>query len=240
MESLVIASGKGGVGKSTVTTLLGRALSTMDQNVLLVDGDAGLNALDILLNVRDKVIFGWNDALKGVCTMEQACIQVNDSLSLLPSPGGIGSEIDLKKIMEFAEGRYDYILVDAPAGIGRGFINSVRDCDKAIFIATPDEICVDAAMKASIVAERIGLPPYSHRMIVNRYDARTAKSKKLLTYDGMIDKTGVRLLGVVPESKQITCISVTNEQLKISHPVIQATRRIAWRLLGRPIPLGGQ
>ena len=86
-EKILIASGKGGVGKSTVASFLGKQASEKGRKVLLIDADAGLGALDMLLGVGDKIMNTWVDVAAENCSHTEALVSVSEGLSLLPSPG---------------------------------------------------------------------------------------------------------------------------------------------------------
>ena len=72
---IVITSGKGGVGKSTIVSLLGYAMASLGKMVLLVDMDFGLNNLDVVMGVENKIVYDIIDVLEGKCLARQAIIQ---------------------------------------------------------------------------------------------------------------------------------------------------------------------
>ena len=88
-DVIAVASGKGGVGKSTFSWLLGGAFASMGRKTLLIDLDAGLNALDILFGVRENTVFGWNDVSVGRCSLDDAVMNCGENIDLLASPSAV-------------------------------------------------------------------------------------------------------------------------------------------------------
>ncbi|MEE1011931.1 MAG: AAA family ATPase, partial [Acutalibacteraceae bacterium] len=138
-EIILVASGKGGSGKSSFTAGVSRALTSLGKKVLAIDCDIGLRSLDIMFDVSEKVVFDWGDLLLGRCTPEQAVIKGN--IDLLAAPRNFSDdftpEATAKTFSSFSED-YDYILLDSPAGIDRGFILAASAADRAVVVSTPD------------------------------------------------------------------------------------------------------
>ena len=105
---------------------------------------------------------------------------------------------------------------------------------KAIVVATADEVSVKGA---AALARRVkGLGIEQCRLLINRYDVKAAQKGRLLTIDEIIDKTAVRLLGIVPEDPAITYSTVTGEQ-RANNKSAKAFARIAERIEGNNVPL---
>lgn len=233
----VIASGKGGVGKSTVTKSLGLQLSEKGASTLLIDCDAGLSSLDIMLGVSEKVNFTWGDVAEERCSTEDALMKISDNLTLLPSPKRpLTKDFPdiIKNLTEKLQDDYDYIFIDAPAGIGRGLHRAAAGADKALVVATADEVSVTGAGTVQKVLRENGIK--ESRLLINRYDVRAAKKGLLLTVDEIIDKTLVQLIGIVPEDKNIMYSTVSEKRLK-TRKSDSAFLRIAGRISGKYIPL---
>lgn len=239
-EKILIASGKGGVGKSTVASFLGNELSSRGKKVLLLDSDAGLGALDILLGVSDRTVFSWLDAFDGNCKSKSCIIPVGENLDLVPSPSvfpeDLGESVFDDIISEF-DGEYDIILFDAPAGIDENLRRAARVCDKAIFVATADEISVKCACAAAGKVEEWGIESECERLIINRFVKKAAMKSRLLNIDGVIDKSGVMLLGILPEDKTLPFMSVTAKKPSAKSRFSLAVKRIADRIEGKRVPL---
>lgn len=235
-EIIVIASGKGGSGKSSFTAGIGRALAKLDKKVLAIDCDIGLRSLDLLFGVSENVVFDWGDLLCDRCNVEQAIIKAE--IDLLAAPRNFSSEFTPEStaalFRSFAKD-YDYILLDSPAGIDRGFQISASGADKAIVVTTPDNICVRSCARAFDELRRLGIE--DARLVINMFEVKPVCKKKLLNIDQCIDETGVQLLGVVPRDINIGYCSVTGETPGEFSPSTLAYKRIAKRITGQRIPL---
>ena len=135
-EIIVVTSGKGGVGKTTVTANLGLGLAKMNKKVVVVDTDIGLRNLDVVLGLENRIVYNLIDVIEGSCRMKQALIRDKqcDTLYLLPSAQtkdktAITPE-QMVKLTEDLSEEFDYILIDCPAGIERGFQNAIAGADK--------------------------------------------------------------------------------------------------------------
>ena len=142
-RKIVITSGKGGVGKTTVCANLGVALALKQQRVCLIDADIGLNNLDVVMNVENKVIYDVLDVIRGKCRPKQALVKdLNlDNLYVLPSVKGGHNDITSEEFMKVVLGLdklFDYILIDCPAGVDLGFHRAVLSADEAIVVTTPN------------------------------------------------------------------------------------------------------
>ena len=232
-EIILVASGKGGVGKSSLTAFLGRALVKLNKKVLLVDMDIALRSLDLILNVTEKCVYDWGDILEERATPEQAIVKgENGNPDLLCAPVKFFSTISTTGLLLVVQGiknNYDYVLLDAPAGVGDMLSIGAAIADKTLVVATPDEVCVRSAGVAADKIRAYGFEGEA-RLVINRYKTKESKKGMLLNADTVIDKTFVRLIGIVPEDSFIAYHS-------INHPATKAIMRIAKRLEGEKIPL---
>ncbi|MBQ3087520.1 MAG: AAA family ATPase [Clostridia bacterium] len=237
-NKIVIASGKGGVGKSTLTAGLGRTAAGKGIKTLLIDCDAGLGSLDILLGCDKDCTFNWMDVYEERCKAEDALIGVCDNLSLLPVPRSAETDYPedaIKSFLDKHESEYDLIFIDAPAGIDNGVKRAAMGADRAIVVATPDTVSVRGAWTVARVLLQNGIK--EARLVINRFDYRSVRRKKQFNIDDTIDQTAVQLLGVVPEESKIISASVTGKQLKKNSPAAKAFDRILQRIYGANVPL---
>ncbi len=239
-EKILIASGKGGVGKSTVAAFLGKQAALSGNKVLLIDADTGLGTLDILLGVAENKLNTWLDVASGNCETEKAVIKVSENLYLLPSPEFYPDDLlcdSLLCVTEKCENDYDFIFIDASAGIDDNLKLTALACERALFVATADEISIKCAAAAARTTVKYGIDREDMRLIINRFNKKAALKSKLLNIDGVIDKSGVMLLGILPEDKNIPFMSVTNVLPKKKSSFILAVERIFRRMQGQNIPL---
>ncbi len=205
-RKIVIASGKGGVGKTTITANLGRSLASMSLRVALLDFDMGLNNLDVTLHVDQRVIFDLVDVVEGKCRVSQALIQdnVEPTLYIMPSchqAKRIISVDAVKKLLAKMEDSYDYILIDCPAGIDIGFRRAVGCADECIVVVTSHVSSVRDASKALEYIDTLGL--YAVSIVVNRVRGDLVASGEVLSCAEIFSLLGHGALGVVPDSDMI-------------------------------------
>ena len=235
-QIIVIASGKGGSGKSSFTVGVGRALANLGYRVLAADCDIGLRSLDILLGVSQQVVFDWGDLLLERCSAEQAIIKAD--VDFLAAPRSYYDEFTQESVSALFKSlseNYDFILLDSPAGIDRGFQLAASGADRAVVVTTPDSVCVRSCSMA--FAELNKLKIEDIRLVINMFEVKPVCKKKLLNIDKCIDETGVQLLGVVPRDANIGFSSVTGTSPKEFAPSSLAFNRIAKRISGQRVPL---
>ena len=236
---VVVTSGKGGAGKSTVAAGLGAAVCRRGRSVLLLDMDQGLRCLDLMLGVSAQPVFVVGDLLKGRCTAADAVLRVPgcDGLYVLPAPpeaGAVDSIEAMKTLACKLSPVFDAVLVDSPAGIGRGFCLSAQAATGALVVATPDPVCVrDGAVTARLLRQ-MGVS--ESRLVINRFQPRLIREGLLPDFDEMIDAVGLQLVGAVPDDPAVLAAAARGEPLTAG-PAARAFDRIALRLEGKDEPL---
>ena len=219
----MVASGKGGTGKTSLVAGVGAALAAAGHRTLCIDADIGLRNLDIVLGMTDRVLMNFADVIEGRCTLEKAAAQhpqlqqlylLTAPMSL--SPGQIQAE-QMRTLLQKAREQFAFCLLDAPAGIGSGFRLSASSADRAIIVTTTDSSSLRDAHR---VEKR--LLRKLHRNI-----------------DDAIDTAGLPLIGVVPEDEKVRL--ATNREVPVilteSGGAARAYTNIAARLCGRRVPL---
>ena len=235
-QKILICSGKGGAGKTTTTVGLMRALTQKGKKVLLMDCDIGLRSLDIFLDVQDSV-YTWQDVIEETATVDDALLytetEKNAALLLPPrSLETLPSKEDFKILFSKVDKDFDYIFMDAPAGLF-GIVPILAEfSDEAILIATPDRV---SARAAATIGEMLydALPKLPQRLILNRFDYDRVKMGYSLCADAMVDETLTQLLGAVPEAE---CLVALSKSGKVDPKVASAYDRIAERMLGNAVP----
>jgi len=206
-KKIVITSGKGGVGKTTVTANLGIALAHFGKKVLLVDVDFGLNNLDVVMGVESRVTFDIIDVIKGRCRPKQAIIECGEkkNLYVLPSVGvddiGAISGQSIKLILENLSPMFDYIIIDCPAGLDLGFHRAVSCADHALVVATPSLPCLRDADKTISVLSSYKLEYLG--LVVNRVRGDLILSDKMMRPKDIEQLLKVELKGVLPEEDSV-------------------------------------
>lgn len=201
MKSIVITSGKGGVGKTTVTACLGRALARYGR-VTLIDADFGLNNLDVALGLENRVVYDVADVIENKCRVRQALIETDvRNLFLLPSAHGYLSERvtaqNLRLIMRSLAAGFDYTLVDCPAGIEAGFSRAVGACESAVVVTTPHISALRDANKVTALLASYGMQP---KIVVNRVRGDLLAEGKIPSASDIAQLLNAEVIGVIPET----------------------------------------
>lgn len=239
---LTITSGKGGVGKTTATANIGAALAAQGQKVVCLDADIGLRNLDLVLGLENRIVYDLVDVVEGRCRLRQAMLRDKrlPNLFLLPAAQTRDktavSPSDMVRVCEELRGEYDWILIDSPAGIERGFRNALAPADEVIVITNPEVSAVRDADRIIGLVEAEEKGPI--HLIINRLNPQMVKKGDMLTAEDVLELLAVRLLGIVPEDE--TVVVNTNRGMPVSldgkSKAGQAFRNIALRLLGQEVP----
>ena len=241
--SIVITSGKGGVGKTTTTANIGTALAALGKKVVVVDGDTGLRNLDVLMGLENRIVYTIIDAIEGRFRLKQALIKDKrfPNLCLLPTAqtkdkDDISAQDMLKLVKELKE-QFDYVLIDSPAGIEQGFENSVIGADKAIVVVNPEITSVRDADRVIGKLDAKGLE--DHSVIVNRLNHEMTQRGDMLDVSDIIETLSIELLGVVPDDREITVSTNKGEPIVLEESARagKAFRNIAKRITGEKVPI---
>ena len=239
--SMVVTSGKGGAGKSTVSAGLGRALARRGLRVLLVDCDAGLRTLDSLTGTEENLVFDISDVVCGRCAPAEAiyACPTEGNLFLLPAPVSVENRVSpavMRRLVPMLKQYYDYVLLDSPAGVGRGFSAAACAAEKALVVCGPDPVGVRGAVAVRELLEKI--PVTDIRLVINRFDRADFSVGGLYEdLDAVIDHSGIRLLGVVPEDVLMTAAFLKGQSADRRLKGMLAMERIAARLQGERVPI---
>ena len=206
-RKIVVTSGKGGVGKTTITANLGYALARSGLKVLLFDADLGLNNLDVVMGVENKVVYDLLDILNGKCRPMQAVVQdfFNANLYVLPS-NHFYCNLDhngdvIKEIIAQFDEYFDYIIIDSPAGIEGGFLRAINCADEAIVVTTPHLSAIRDCNKVINVLQ--GLNVGIVGLIVNRVRGDLILEKECFCVEDIAKYLKLNIVGAIPESDVI-------------------------------------
>ncbi len=239
-RAVVITSGKGGVGKTTTTANLGTALAQRGARVALVDADVGLRNLDILLGLENRVHHHLLDVLEETVTLDEALVpdKHGDNLFLLAAAQAREKdEVDTEKMRALIEAlreRFDYVLIDSPAGIEKGFKNAVIGAEEAIVVCTPEVSAVrDVDRIVGLLGNR-----FRPQLIINRLRPELVKKGKMLSVDDVNAILRLPLLGVIADEPQIIVTTNRGEPLALRRDTATANayHAIAARIAGEDVP----
>lgn len=235
-ELIAVLSGKGGTGKTSVCAGLATALADSGLDVLCIDCDIGLRNLDISLGISQLGALSFRDVTQGGYPLEQATVHpVYPKLHFLTAPMNCPPEqINLESfhaMLAQARTRYQYIFLDAPAGIDAGFRLAARFADRVLLVTGADPAAVRDATRAGELLELMGKTDV--RLIVNRVNGKMVSAMDL-TIDDVMDQAGLPLIGIVPDDVNVTLAAAFGKPL-LKHTkkgAAAACRRIAKRLQG--------
>jgi septum site-determining protein MinD len=241
---IVITSGKGGVGKTTVTANLGMTLAKMGHRVALVDGDFGLRNLDLLLGLENRVVYTAVEVLAGECRLDQALVRDKrqPGLVLLPATQNRKAEMITPNHMKWMVGelapQFDFVLIDSPAGIEMGFKNAIAAAQEALIVTTPEISAVRDADRVIGLLEASNISPV--RLIVNRLRPAMVEASEMMSVEDVSEILAIQLIGVVPEDERVITSTNRGEPLVLENNpnsrAAQAFDNIAHRICGEKTP----
>ena len=239
-RAIVLTSGKGGVGKTTTTANLGTALANRGARVVLVDADIGLRNLDIVLGLESRVKHHLLDVLEERASLDEALVPGKHSESLFLLAAAQSREKDevetskMKALILSLRERFDYVLIDCPAGIELGFRNAVAGADEAIVICTPEVAAVrDVDRVVGLLGNR-----FRPQLVINRLRPNLVKKGKMLSVEDVNAILRLPLLGVIADEPEIIVTTNRGEPLALRKdtPTGAAYHAIAARVAGEDVP----
>jgi septum site-determining protein MinD len=239
---VTITSGKGGVGKTTAVANIAVALASDGAKVCCVDGDIGLRNLDVVMGLENRIVYDLVDVIEGRCRLRQAMIRDKrlPELYLIPAAQtrdkSAVSPSDMVRLCEELRPEVDWVLIDSPAGIERGFRNAIAGADRVVIITNPEVSAVrDADRVIGLLEAEEKAPP---ALIINRLNPSMVKNHDMLSAEDVLDLLAIELIGIVPEDENV--IVGTNRGTPITlepkSKAGQAFRNVARRLQGHTVP----
>jgi len=239
---IVVTSGKGGTGKTTAVSAIASCLAALGHETLCIDMDISLRNLDLVLGLADVSAADLGDVVSGRCLLEDAVIAHPQipGLYLLAAPAGDSSELitsaDISSVLQDAKSRYEYCLIDSPAGLDTGFYLASAHAELAIVLATSDSTSLRDAQKTVMELDALGIEDI--RLVINRLRKKVLK-RSISNVDDIIDFVGAPLLGIVPEDEDILIAAAVSKALVLysgKHGA-KAFLRITKRICGERVPL---
>jgi septum site-determining protein MinD len=239
---VTVTSGKGGVGKTTATANLGAALASAGLKVVCIDADIGLRNLDVVLGLENRIVYDLVNVIEGSCRLRQAMIRDKrlPELFLIPAAQtrdkSAVSPSDMVRLCDELRPEFDWVLIDSPAGIERGFRNAVAPADIVLVITNPEISAVRDADRIIGLVEAEEKGPA--RLVINRIKPEMVRRGDMLTVEDVVELLAVELIGMVPDDENV--LLSTNR----GAPVVldgkskagQAFRNISRRLQGEQVP----
>lgn len=240
---IVVSSGKGGVGKTVAVSNIAVALAKLGKRVLMADLDIGLRNLDLAVGISDVIVYDIMDVLEEKCSLDKAVFTLKGcgGVDVLPAAQTVGKDSlepqKFKKMFRRLRERYDFILIDSPAGMEKGFQSASASADCAFVVVTPEMTSVRDADKIVSLLEASGIREM--KLIVNRVRPDMIKRGDMLRIDEIVDILQVPLIGIVEED-EFVLKSLKRGLLPVNESSSRAGKEffdIAWRILGENIPI---
>jgi septum site-determining protein MinD len=242
---ITITSGKGGVGKTTITANLAAALAMQGKKVVAIDADIGLRNLDVVMGLENRIVYDLVDVVEGRCRLRQAMIkdkrqselylipaaQTRDKMAVSPS--------DMVLVCDQLRQEVDFVIIDSPAGIERGFRNAMAPADQILVVTNPEVSAVRDADRIIGLVEAEEKGPA--KLIVNRIKPDMVARGEMLSIDDVVDILAIQIIGIIPEDEKVLISSNQGTPIAMNGTngvsAGQAFRNIAHRLVGDDIPL---
>ena len=236
---IVVTSGKGGTGKTSFTGGVSSCLARLGKSVLCIDMDIGLRNLDISLGLSDRALMDFSDVVLGRCSLEKAAVSHPDlpGLSLLTAPMSFTPQLtqwQVQELLDQARKRYDYIMIDSPAGLGQGFHLATCGADRALVVSTNDASSLRDAQRTVAELDRLD----QIHLVMNRIQPKLLRQLRT-TIDDAMDAAGLPLIGVVPEDPRVILSANQGRPLILGgrQGAANACLNIAKRIQGLRVPI---
>lgn len=240
-EVIVVTSGKGGVGKTTVAANLGCGLALLGNKVVLIDTDIGLRNLDVVMGLENRIVYNLVDVVEGGCRIKQALIKDKNhqGLYLMPSAQTRDKSSvtpqQMKKLTQELTEEFDYVILDCPAGIEQGFKNAVAGASRAIVVTTPEVSAIRDADRIIGLLEANEIRKID--LIVNRIRMDMVESGNMMSMDDVVEILAIDMIGAVPDDENIVIATNQGEPcVGDSSLAGQAYMNICKRIMGEEVP----
>jgi septum site-determining protein MinD len=239
---ITVTSGKGGVGKTTTTANLGVSLARMGKKVVLIDADIGLRNLDVVMGLENRIVYDLVDIIEGRCKIRQALIKHKQfpDLCLIPAAQTRDktavTPADMIILTNQLREEFDFILIDCPAGIERGFRNAIASADQILIVTNPEVSAVRDADRVIGLIEAENKGP--GLLILNRVKVDMVRKGEMLSPDDVMDILAIKIIGIVPEDETVIPASNSGVPVTLNENSRAGTafRNIARRLMGEDVP----
>ena len=236
--AVMVTSGKGGTGKTSLTAGVASCLAALGRRVLCIDTDIGLRDLDLALGLSDRAVMDFSDVMEYRCSLLGAAVEQRSIRGLFLLTAPLSAEgldpVRFRALVDEAKEDFDFVFMDSPAGLGEGFQLAMSAADRAVVVSAVDPAALRDAQRT--VAELHALPQI--HLVMNRVQPKLI-SRLRTSIDNAMDAAGLPLIGVVPEDPQVILCANLGLPLTTRGPkgAALACRNIARRLEGARVPI---
>ena len=247
---IAVISGKGGVGKTTATANLGLGIGLNEKKCVVVDFDIGQRNLDMILGLENRVVYDMVQVMDEEATVQQALIKskVSENLFFLAASQSKDKSVlksaKVQKLINSLKKDFDFVILDAPAGIESGYEHTIEFADAAIVVVNPEVSSIrDADRAIGILDSKSDKVKNGEEvakyLIINRIVADMVESGEMLKSDDILEILNIKLLGKVPEDKGVIDASNQGKPVILDKKSIagQAYTRISGRLCGQQVDM---
>lgn len=239
---IVVTSGKGGVGKTTITANIATALARLGKKVLTIDADIGLRNLDMILGLENRIVYDIVDVVEGRVPPEKAFVKDKRGLSLYLLPAAQTKDKDAVKpdqmvdIVETVKEKFDYIFIDSPAGIEGGFKTAAAPAEEALIVTNPEVSSVRDADR--IIGLLESMEKQKMNLVINRIKLHQVKKGEMLSVEDIEEILQIPKIGIIPDEEKMVDFTNKGEPIVLEegYKAGQALRNVARRLEGENIP----
>lgn len=244
---IFVTSFKGGVGKTTIAAGLAGAFTNRGMKVLVIDGDFGMRCMDLVLGIESGTVFDLYDIITERCSVDGAISPSGNSLLYFIAAPTAPDEVELHEVVQrfdfqaffnALKKKFDFIIIDSGT-IKDALYEAFAKCaDEAIVVSAHQATSIRAAEHTATVLSAYGIQKV--RLVINAFKAEEAKTAALPGIVEIINRSGSRLIGIVPFDKQLSTdqesgrIACSNKKHKIYE---KSLINIADRLLDKAVPL---
>lgn len=213
---IAVASGKGGVGKTTISANLGIALSMLGEEVLVMDMDINMANLELILGLEGKPVT-LQEVLAGEENIQNAIYEGPGGVRIVPAGLSLSNlrrvrRERLEEVFVDLIGSMDILLIDSPAGLERDALAAMSPADEMILVTTPEITSISDTLKTKLVAEKMDIDILG--VVVNREQTKEG----LLSLDEIEAILDVPIISVIPDDPRLITFFASGRPVMAEEP----------------------